>query len=103
MNSLASGDTTRPVITGCPEDVNLQIPSDTIATVSISWEEPTAMDDSGPVMSSSTHQPGDEFDVGTSTTVTYTFTDDAGNFATCSFVVTLTSPGMCSSYLILFC
>ena len=37
-----------------------------------------------------THQPGDSFSVGT-TTVTYTFTDRAGNQALCSFTVTVTT------------
>ncbi|XP_041454281.1 mucin-17-like isoform X37 [Lytechinus variegatus] len=83
---------TGPVITGCPEDVNLQVPSATIESVSISWEEPTVTEESGPVTSSSTHQPGEAFDVDTSTIVAYVFTDEANNNATCSFVVTLTSP-----------
>ncbi|XP_071489593.1 uncharacterized protein [Diadema antillarum] len=91
VTASSDGDTTPPVITGCPADINLEIPSIALTSVSISWTEPTATDDSGSVSSVSTHQPGDSFDVGTSTTVSYTFSDDAGNTATCSFDVVITS------------
>ena len=51
------------------------------------WTELTATDNSGitPTVTQS-HQPGDSFPVGT-TSVTYTFTDMAGNQATCTFDV----------------
>ena len=57
-------------------------------TQTATWTEPTATDNTGmtPTVSSS-HQPGDSFPVGT-TQVTYTFTDQAGNQAQCSFTVT---------------
>ena len=53
----------------------------------LTWTEPTATDNSGmtPTVTQS-HQPGDSFNVGT-TTVTYTFTDMAGNQAQCVFTV----------------
>ncbi|XP_071505195.1 hyalin-like [Diadema antillarum] len=89
--SVASGDTISPVITGCPSDINLDLPSDFLSSVSVSWTEPTATDDSGFVSSTSTHQPGDIFDVGSQTTVTYTFSDSAGNTAICSFDVIVSS------------
>ena len=55
----------------------------------LTWTEPTATDNSGttPTVTQS-HRPGDSFPVGT-TTVTYTFTDMAGNQAQCSFTVTV--------------
>ena len=93
-NRKASVDTTSPVITGCPQDVNLEIPSASITTVSVTWVEPTATDDSGSVTFTTTHQPGDLFPVGSSTPVTYTFSDATGNTAVCSFNVILTSTGM---------
>ena len=52
------------------------------------WTPPTASDNCPGVSLSSNHNPGDTFDVGT-TTVTYTATDGAGLTATCSFNVTV--------------
>ena len=53
----------------------------------VTWTEPTATDNSGMTATiTQTHQPGDSFPVGT-TQVTYTFTDQAGNRATCQFEV----------------
>ena len=55
--------------------------------MSVPWTEPTATDNSGMVPTvTQSHQPGDSFNVGT-TTVTYTFTDLAGNQAQCSFTI----------------
>ena len=56
--------------------------------MTVIWIEPTATDNSGmtPIVTQS-HQPGDSFTIGT-TQVRYTFTDVAGNEATCSFTVT---------------
>ena len=70
-------DTTPPVITGCPDPVDIRLPVGTQSVPAI-WTEPTATDNSGmtPIVTQS-HQPGDSFSVGT-TTVTYTFTDIAG-------------------------
>ena len=55
--------------------------------MNVPWTEPTATDNSGmtPTVTQS-HQPGDSFPVGT-TQVTYSFTDMAGNQATCTFSV----------------
>ena len=59
--------------------------------MTVTWTEPTATDNSGMTPTvTQTHQPGDSFNVGT-TTVTYTFTDMAGNQALCSFTVTVTT------------
>ena len=55
----------------------------------VTWTDPTATDNSGitPTVTQ-THQSGDSFNVGT-TMVTYTFTDMAGNQATCTFSVSI--------------
>src|SRR5690606_17722894 len=50
---------------------------------------PTATDNCGIASSTATHASGDFFPVGT-TTVTYTFTDSAGNSSICTFDVTVT-------------
>ncbi len=53
----------------------------------VSWIEPYATDNSGMApMVTMTHEPGDYFTVGV-TQVHYTFTDQAGNSATCAFNV----------------
>jgi large repetitive protein len=82
-------DNTAPVISNCPASITVDAnPSQCGATVS--WTAPTASDlCSGPVTFSSSHNPGDFFSVGTPTTVTYTFSDAAGNNAICSFTVTV--------------
>ena len=58
-------------------------------SINVPWTEPTATDNSGmtPTVTQS-HQPGDSFNAGI-TQVVYTFTDVAGNQATCSFSVTI--------------
>jgi hypothetical protein len=87
-------DNTRPVIAGCPANVSVttgvgRTTCDQVAT----WTEPTATDNCTPaanLVRTRSHAPGATFPVGT-TTVTYTFTDAAGNTsATCSFTVTVT-------------
>ena len=78
-----TGDTIPPVITGCPSDI--MEPGS--MSVRVQWSEPTASDNSGvtPARTRS-HIPGAFFHVGL-TEVTYTFTDDSGNRAVCSFSV----------------
>jgi len=79
-------DATAPVISGCPSDVTV-IADPGATTATASWAEPTAVDAlSGLGMAGTTHAPGDSFPAGT-TTVTYEFTDNAGNTAVCSFDV----------------
>ncbi|XP_072023013.1 hyalin-like isoform X3 [Amphiura filiformis] len=84
-----SPDDVPPVITGCPDDIRITtLPGDN--TVTVRWNEPTSRDDSGVVPSlGRSHAPGSSFSIG-STTVTYTFTDGAGNRATCLFDVIVT-------------
>ncbi|WP_353779982.1 HYR domain-containing protein [Winogradskyella sp. 3972H.M.0a.05] len=74
-------DTDAPEITGCPEDVSL------CGAQTVDWTPPTVTD-SCPTTVTSSHNPGDFFDVGT-TTVVYTATDDSGNTSECSFDVTI--------------
>ena len=53
------------------------------------WTEPTATDNSGNLLNViKSHEPGTSFTEG-NTTVSYTFTDEAGNPAVCSFLVTV--------------
>lgn len=78
-------ETTVPVISSCPADI--QLPSDASGcSKSVAWIPPTATDNCGAVTITSTHNPGAIFSVG-STEVVYTATDNYGNTSTCSFDV----------------
>ena len=80
-------DTNPPVISGCPQSATYTVPLGTLGTIA-RWTEPTAIDDSGVVPTSiQSHQSGDNFMVGV-TQVTYIFSDQANNQATCEFTIT---------------
>ncbi|XP_072175625.1 uncharacterized protein [Diadema setosum] len=74
-----------PAIFGCPGDQSSSTPPGK-DSASVLWMEPTATDNSGYVVLSSTHQPGQGFPIG-QTNVTYTATDDSGNVVNCIFGV----------------
>ena len=87
---LFAVDTVRPEIQFCPQNINQQIQFG-VPSVIVTWNQPTASDNSGQTPNvQATHQPGSSFPVGTSTVI-YTFTDAAGNEATCSFNVNVVS------------
>jgi gliding motility-associated-like protein len=83
--TVTVSDTTKPVVANCPSNVTVYSAALACGNTA-TWAAPTATDNCGTVITSSTHNPGDFFPVGT-TTVTYTFTDAASNNATCSFNV----------------
>ena len=78
-------DKTPPVLTSCPYDVLIKTRG--ISAI-VSWIAPTATDNCGTPVITSTSASGSQFPVGT-TTVTYTATDAKGNKMTCSFTVTV--------------
>ena len=81
---------TPPAISNCPTDIPQQFQTNQSSTP-ISWLEPTADDNETPtpmIKRTRTHEPGEKFTNGT-TIVTYTFTDDARNTATCAFIVSV--------------
>ena len=85
---VTTADVTPPVIQDCPQPLTYTIPVGTTTRV-VSWLEPIATDDSGiPPTRGRSHRPGDTFSIG-STEVMYTFTDQAGNTAMCSFLITI--------------
>ena len=88
---FAAVDRVPPTIQGCPQNINEEVGLGTQFTT-VTWVAPTATDDSGqtPTVIAS-HNPGSTFSVGT-TTVTYTFRDQAANSNVCRFEVTVT-PG----------
>ncbi|KAJ8021267.1 Hyalin [Holothuria leucospilota] len=84
------GDTTLPVISGCPLQAVIGYTA-VGAPSTVNWVPPTATDtDGGAITTASTHDPNQSvFQPGTTTLVTYTFTDVFGNAAQCSFQVIL--------------
>ena len=91
------GDITEPEISNCPHSITKTVVLLLRQTsTSVSWQEPTATDDSGaPPTVTQTHHPGDMFPIGSTTEVTYTFTDGAGNEAICSFVILIGKAYLC--------
>ncbi len=78
-------DVTAPVLSSCPSNISL---STTGTSIAATWIAPTATDNCGTPVVTSTHLSGTSFNVGI-TTVIYTATDAKGNKATCSFTVTV--------------
>ncbi|KAJ8021299.1 Hyalin [Holothuria leucospilota] len=90
--SVTSAPDDPPNIVFCPSNI-LRTAAAGATTLSVVWQEPLAQDDSGfPVGVISSHMIGDRFVVGDTTTVLYTFTDNAGQVAVCTFTVTVTAP-----------
>lgn len=85
----AGGDVRPPTISNCPAGAITALAAASSTGASVSWTAPTATDESGSVSSTSDYTPGAFFPIGT-TTVTYTFTDPAGNEARCLFNVIVT-------------
>jgi hypothetical protein len=86
--TITVNDPHPPKFNGCPPTVSLQtIPGECGAIAS--WNPPTGSDNCPDFIVTSTHNPGEFFDVGT-TMVTYTITDASFNSAICSFNVVVT-------------
>jgi gliding motility-associated-like protein len=81
-------DNLPPVISNCPVDITSPAAANCKAIVS--WSPPTASDNCTLASLTSSHNPGFEFDLGT-TRVTYTAQDNAGNVVSCGFNVTVTA------------
>ncbi len=82
-------DNTPPVITSCPEPIEMDsfVSNDECGDF-VDWEPPLATDNLPGVTLTSNYEPGDLFPFGT-TEVIYTATDAAGNQAVCKFMVTV--------------
>lgn len=81
-------DTTPPTVNSCPTDVLINVElGETEGEAT--WTEPSSTDLSGTdQLVSRSRAPGTPFPLG-DTTVTYLYTDDSGNTATCVFCVTV--------------
>lgn len=89
-------DNQPPVISDCPENININVELGTASAV-VTWVEPTATDNSGVVnLVTRSAAPGSSFNLG-DTTVTYIFSDNSNNINTCVFTVTVT-PGTYKSF-----
>ena len=88
ISTVVGQDTTPPTVSGCPDPLSFNVAMGTTAMV-VTWTEPTVTDNSGvtPAITRS-HMPGESFPLGT-TMVLYSYTDMAGNVATCSFTITI--------------
>ena len=86
--AVTVNDTEPPVVNGCPPNLTINTDQNTCEAI-FSWTEPTFVDlCSNPVSVSSTHSPGDTFQVGT-TTIFYIAIDASGNSVMCSFDLTV--------------
>lgn len=83
-------DEEAPLVSGCPDSLVVTTAIDQCSTP-VSWTAPTATDNCQLMSSVSTMEPGTVFEVGKDT-VTYSFTDAAGNVSNCSFEV-IVMPG----------
>lgn len=81
-------DTTDPSLSNCPANISVSNDNGDCGAI-VSWTPPTAVDNCSGFTVTSSHNPGDFFNLGT-TTVTYTLTDAGGNTTTCTFDVEVT-------------
>ncbi len=80
-------DTQNPTFS-CPENLTVSTDPGSCQGATVTWNLPNLSDNCSAEISSSSHMPGDFFDLGT-TVVTYIAIDGAGNEVTCSFNVTV--------------
>lgn len=78
-------DTIAPMVTNCPPSDLATTPLNELCGAVGNWTVPTATDNCGNVNINNTHSPGDTFFI--TTTVSYTFSDEAGNTSFCSFII----------------
>ncbi|PIK42606.1 hypothetical protein BSL78_20532 [Apostichopus japonicus] len=93
---VAVQDTTPPVISSCPQSVNVD-PDSSGISARLTWVEPTATDNSGSVQRIvRTSAPGDSFSARrndeTTYTISYVFSDPSGNREICEFELTVLAP-----------
>ena len=93
------GDNEAPELLFCPTTAN-GILNFEQTEVAVNWVEPIAEDNCGDdnITITQTHQPGDFFELGT-TTVTYTFTDVSGNSTLCTFDVVVENAASTTFYV----
>lgn len=83
-------ETIPPVISNCPSNITLNLPSNA-CSMAVSWVVPTASDNCSMESFTSTHDSGDIFPRGF-TEVVYTAQDIYGNTSNCSFTILVEDP-----------
>ncbi len=83
-------DTTPPVISGCPDDITV---SATSSYTFVEWTAPTATDETSEVSVEANYRQPRLFVSNNMepVAVTYVFSDEAGNTATCAFTISVIS------------
>jgi gliding motility-associated-like protein len=81
-------DKTAPVFQACPGDVTVTV--ENVCSAVVTWTPPIISDNSSVVGTTSTHNPGDDFPIGT-TEVEISATDGYGNIGYCRFKVNVIS------------
>ena len=80
-----SSDHEDPIINNTPANI-IQNTDSGLPTAIVTWQEPTATDNSGSQTLTSSHQPGSAFNIGI-TIITHTSIDSSGNIVTDSFII----------------
>ncbi|XP_038074659.1 mucin-3A-like isoform X2 [Patiria miniata] len=80
-------DSTPPTISNCPAKITRRVGA-AVTSIIVAWTPPTASDDFSGVSLTTTHNPSNSFQSGT-TVVTYTAEDGVGNTVTCVFSVNI--------------
>ena len=83
---MTISDNEDPDILNCPDPVTAYAPSG--GSASVTWNVPTAVDNSGTVTLVGGNEPGDVFNLGNHL-VTYVAVDQYNNQATCNFIVSV--------------
>ncbi|XP_072051833.1 hyalin-like [Amphiura filiformis] len=87
----SSGGVGNIVVSNCPNDLNMIAPQGS-SFYQANWEEPSAIDTNGGVVSvMASHTPPRFFTVPSENEITYTFSNDAGDEAVCMFTVSVSS------------
>ena len=78
------------MVMNCPDDINM-VAEQGSSFFQVNWDEPTAVDTRGGVVSvMASHTPPRFFNVPSDNEITYTFTSDSsGATATCVFTITV--------------
>lgn len=85
---VGTPDSTSPFLTSCPQDI--AVANNGQNFVLVTWDAPTAFDDSGVINQLSGPATTSQFyQAGTSNTISYILYDPSGNSVTCSFSVTV--------------
>ncbi|KAJ8031507.1 Hyalin [Holothuria leucospilota] len=81
-------DSDSPIITYCPNNLKIDVPSP-FQSLRVFWEEPTAVDDNGSMTVTKSHTSGAIFPADQTTIVQYVFTNSGRRSSECRFEILL--------------